>query len=629
MADQPDTTSNYDAAMELYEDDPKSSSKGYGSKASKMRLIEDAKRLRDAASWDKRWSEFIAIYSNKYPYAELSEYDDVVVPNMVFSTVNVIVPSVAINSPKITVTANQFEDQDAAELVEAVVNHQWRAYDVQDQVRAAVKDFVIVGHGWVKVAWETHEEEVDLTEEELAMNIQQVLMEKSQVLAADPRNADLFPDDQELIDAVPTKELRITKDQPVAKRVSPFDIFTDPDAKVVEDLRWIAQRYYMPLEEARENEDWNEKVRTRLVRTRKSTARDNVEVEDSSTQSDGSGFAEIWEFYDLVENKMCVFSQGVEGHLVDPVDSPFINGHPFVFIPNYEVPERFFPVGDVETIFPLQLELGIARTAQINDRKRGRRITLFRENALGNQGVEDLRAGKDNVMIPVIKQDATFDEVFKQVSSLGLQPEWYRADQQAMEDINSVSGISEYIRGGTADIRRTATEVGVMQDAANARSADKLFKVEQAMSRIAERMIRLSQKFMEIEAVARVVTDNMVTDWRPYDRMALQGDFTFQVTAGSSQPLNESFRRQQAMQMMDTFGQFIGSGLLNDQEFLSEIMRLNGWGDPERFLGPGLPPPMPPEGSMPPDGSMPPEGAMPAMGGPLPGGPPMGMMPGM
>jgi hypothetical protein len=597
-------TSQVDESGAAHAVDPTDAKK---SKDEKLKAVKEARKLRESARWDERWNDFIKIYSNQYPYDELSEYDDVVVPNMVFSTVNVIVPSVAVNSPKITVSANAPEDEEAAQVVEAVVNHQWRAYDVQDQVRAAIKDFVILGHGWVKVVWETEEKEVKVSKEEYQAAVAQALMAKDQTIQADPGAADMFPDDDVLIKAVPTKKTILVKDQPKVTRVSPFDILVDPDAKVFQDARWVAERSYWPITVAKANEDWDASVRARLVPTRKGSARKDVTVENESDQSADSAFAEIWHFYDLVSGQHCVFAEQTMGFLVKPEDCPFPDYHPYVFVPNYEVPERFYPIGDVETIFPLQLELGMTRTAQINDRKRGRRITLFREAALGNQGVQDLRNGQDNVMIPVLK-DLPFDDVFRQISSMGLQPEWYRADAQAMEDINSVSGIGEYVRGGSADIRRTATEVGVMQDAANARSADKLFKVEQAMGRVAERMIKLSQQFMDTDAVARVVEDSTVVAWQPYNRDALQGDFVFTVEAGSSQPQNESFRRQQANQMMDVFGQFIGSGLLDDQAFLAEIMRLNGFRNVEKLLGPGLPPPMPPEGPSPEQ--------MPSAGGP-------------
>jgi hypothetical protein len=606
--------SNYDAFnSSSAEADGESDVYGKDKKASldKMRgRIKDAQSLRKTAEWDTRWSKFISVYSNRYPYPELEDYEDVVVPNMVFSTVNVIVPSIAINVPKIDVTANAERDAATAEVVASVVNHQWNVYNVQEQVRQAVKDFVIIGHGWLKVVWETEEADVKLTADEFTAAVAEALQSKQAAVAQSPDMEDMFPDDDQIIDSIPSKRTKLVKDQPLVRRVSPFDMFIDPDALVLEDARWIAQRSFVPIEVARRNEDWNAEVRARISKVKKSKTRDEVDVEDDSQKSDSAGFAEVYEFYDLVNGKMCVFCEGTEGFLLDPDDSPFPDGHPFVFVPNYEVPERFFPIGDVETIYPLQVELALTRTAQLNDRKRGRRITLFKEANLDAAGVEALRAGEDNVMINVTSTSASFDEVFKQVSSQGLQPEWYRADQQAMSDIDLVSGVTEYQRGGQTDIRRTATEVGVMQDAANSRQADKLGKVESAMAQVAERMIKLSQEFMDTEAVARVVDDFQAVSWVPYNRDALQGDFTFKVEAGSTQPQNESFKRQQALQMMDVLGGFMGSGLLNDQEVLAQVMRLNGWHDVEKYLGPGLPPPVPetPDGS----GQMPvPEGGMP------------------
>ena len=67
--------------------------------------------------------------------------------------------------------------------------------------------------------------------------------------------------------------------------------------------------------------------------------------------------------------------------------------------------------------------------------------------------------------------------------------------------------------------------------------------------------------------------------------------------------------------MMDAFGGLIGSGLLNDQEFISEIMRMNGITDVARLMGPGAPDPVPEE--------LPPEEMPPG----VPGGPPPQGMP--
>lgn len=577
--------------------------------------INAAKTFREEGEWDKRWSKFIDVYANRYDYQELGDWEDTVVPNMVFSTVNVIVPSIAVNNPNITVEANQLEDAAVAPLVEAVVNSQWRQLQVQRQVRQATRDSVITGHGWCKVTWVYETEEVKYTPEEFMSMAQQALMEKAQNVAMAPGTEGDWPSDEEIVQGLPTKHEVVVRDDPVVNRISIFDIFVDPDATRIDDARWIAHRTYEPIEEAKENEDYKASARSKLHTVYMSKARDNNETaaNQESKDQDADGFAEIWEFYDLVEMTVCTIADGVDEYLVAPESTigMYRRGHPFHFLPNYEVPERLFPVGDVETIFPLQLELAFVRTSQLNDMKRGRRITLVRESALGDSGLQALRDGKDNVIIPVLK-DVSFADVFQQISSMGLQPEWYAADQKAMGDINTVSGIAEFQRGGNSEIRRTATEVGLMQDQTNARLSDKLAKIEDFMSEIAMDMIWLSQRFMDAEHVVRIVDDELGAIWEPYTRQTLQGDFTFTVEAGSSQPINESFRQQQAARLMDVFGGLIGTGFLNDKEFLGEVFRLNGFKNPQKLLGPGpTPPPVPEQG-----------GAMPDQGGasqPVPG----------
>lgn len=576
----------------------------------KLSTIEKSKRLRKEQQWDERWADFIKLYSNQYPYAELADYDDVVVPNMLFSTVNVIVPSIAVAAPKVAVSAKRPQDEGSAEVAEAVVNHQWRQYDVQDQVREAVKDFVILGHGWVKVTWDTQVGERELTGDEWRQMAQQALLERQQGIDASDLGEDEFPSVEDIIGSLPKTVEEVIVDAPKVTRVSPFDMFVDPDALRLQDARWIAQRSFIPIQVVRKNQDYSSSVRNKLKPTVMSEARD-VDVMDSSSVTKGDvGFVVVYEYYDLINKTVCTVAEGADDYLIDPQKSPFVGVHPFVFLENYEVPERFYPIGDIETVYALQLELALARTALTNDRKRGRRINMVRSAAIGPDGMEQLESGVDNVLLEVVGNE-NFSEVFAAVSSAGLDSSWYMQSDQIITDINTISGISEYARGQTPEIRRTATEAGLIQDAANARSADKLAKVEKCMGRVAERMIRLAQQFMDTEDVARVVSDDQVVSWVDFSRETLQGDFVFEVEAGSSQPQNESMRRQSALQLMDVMSPVMGSGLLNDQKFIEHVLR-NGFGikNAEEFMGPGLMPPPGPEGAggeqLPPEAQLPP-----------------------
>jgi hypothetical protein len=160
----------------------------------------------------------------------------------------------------------------------------------------------------------------------------------------------------------------------------------------------------------------------------------------------------------------------------------------------------------------------------------------------------------------------------------------------------------------------------MIQDGANARSADKLAKVEHAIGEVAQRCVQLCQMFLSTEQVAKIVGADGQISWVPFDRDSIQGEFDFVVEAGSTQPQNESFRRQSAMQLLDAMAPFISAGVVDPSKLAEHVLR-NGFGvkDPGSFMmpppapmgAPGMPPGMP---GMPAEGA----GGMPMNGSPMP-----------
>lgn len=605
--------------------------------------VEGAMKWRRDAKYDDKWSKIIKIYANQYDYPELSGYDDIIAPNMLFSTANVIIPSIMVNYPKITVTARKPEDQPSARVVEAMANYNWEHYNFQEEVRMVTKDFVTLGHGIAKVTWVLREEERELERDEWVSAVQQALLEVAEGKdSAEAAGMDVqFPTDEEVVGAVSTKQMFVVEDHAHVERVSPFDIYIDPDATRLKDARWIAQRIYMPLAEARNKEGWSAAARKRLKGTAMSDAKKDYDLMFTGEERGRDAtFAVIWEYYDMVHGKMCVFAEGCDMFLSAPADFPYPFGHPFVFGLNYLVPEKLYPIGDLEAILPLQMELAFTRTQMVNDRKRFRRMYMYKPEVLGPDGLAALLSSDDNAMIP-IDTDGAFGDALAPIATTPLPPEFYNQTAMILDDINMVSGVTEYQRGQVAEVRRTATEAAMIQDMSNARSADKLTIIEKMISDIAQRCVQLAQEFLTTDQVAKVTGPNGAVAWMPYTREDVQGEFDFHVEAGSTQPMNDTFRRQSAMQLLDVMAPFISAGVVDPAKLAQHVMR-EGFGikDTDQFMmqqqqpgmggPPGAPggpqsvgmPPMPPGGMMPPGmppemmGGMPPEmmGALPPMG---------------
>jgi hypothetical protein len=61
--------------------------------------------------------------------------------------------------------------------------------------------------------------------------------------------------------------------------------------------------------------------------------------------------------------------------------------------------------------------------------------------------------------------------------------------------------------------------------------------------------------------------------WVNFDSDYLQGEFDFEVEGGSTQPVNESFRRQMAMQVVDAMAPFAGAGIVDMPKLANYVLQ--------------------------------------------------------
>lgn len=577
--------------------------------------LKHAERWREEEGYDETWQRLLDLYKGKHFPSGLADEDRIAI-NIAFSTVNVIFPALTVNYPKIEVLANRQEDEDRAVISEAVINYLWRHYDFRAPFRRATKDFLTLGHGWIKIGYKFEEVEEDMGEEEVAEEGNRMITEADQYAAENPELADELPTDEEIMANIVNTKTVVTEDRPTLERVSPFDMFVDPEATCMEDARWIAQRIIRPLEDVKNDPRYTSSIRRR-VKADAVISSDWLSQEQRRKYDGDIDRVTIWEYYDIAAGIMCVFAEGSDDFLIEPQEMPYAFGHPYEFIANYDVPDEFYPIGDLEMIEAPQQELNKTRSQMMNHRKKYGRKYLYRASALGPEGRQGLESNEDNIAIEVIDDNQPLQDVIMPVPITPMSGDLYQYSQIIEADMDKVSGVNEYARGATPEIRRTATEAAMIQDGANARSADKLSLIEIAIGKIARKVLQLAQQYMTGEQAARITGADGQQFWFKYSHEDIEGEFDFQVEGGSTQPQNETFRRQQAVAMMNSLGPLVGQ--IIDPVALARHVLQFGFGvkSPGKFMmeqqPPGMPPGMPPEGA-------PPEG-MP------PGAPPQGMAP--
>jgi len=567
------------------------------------RRLEASARWRDEMGYDSLWQRMIDLYRGRQWPRTTATNEDLIVVNMAFSTINVIAPSVSVNHPKIVVSATEQENSDRAAFVEAVVNYLWRHHDFRKTFRRAVKDFLINGHGWLKVGWKFVEQERSISDTEREEMVDEAILEAETFAMENAALAGGVPTDEEIVTTLPDTMSIVVEDQPFVERVSPFDMYVDPEATCMEDAQWICQRIVRPLEEAKKDKRYKAAARKRLtadgILYPMFQNRERQEQEQFLLEEDRVA---IYEYYDIAENTMSVFSQTGEEFLVDPIPMPYAYGQPFVMLRNYDIPDYFYPMGDLESIESLQLELDKTRTQLINARKRYARKYLYHERSFGPEGREALESDQDGRLVPVVDENKPLQEVVVPMPQTPLSPEIYNTSAIIEEDISTVSGVSEYARGQMPEIRRTATEASIIADAGNARAADKLAIVEISIGHIARRVIQLMQQFMTGEQMARIAGKGGEDIFFTYTREDIIGEFDFTVEGGSTQPVNDTIRKQQAVSLLNAMAPLVGTVI--DPTALAKHVLTMGFDikDPDKFIMQQQPMPMggeEPEGQSP------------------------------
>ena len=571
-------------------------------------------RSSSTCNYDDEWKRYVQLYQGRYIDGDPST--DQLVVNMIFATVNVMLPSVAINYPRFVVNARNPESAATAIITEEVLNWLWRAYDYQRDFRLACVDWIVAGHGWIKCGYkQTKPPEPKPADSTEGNNI-----------ATD--GGDEGIDDRDDVPGnVESEMLQWDEDRPFIERISIFDMFVDPDARHPKEMRWIAQRTWRPMQDVQVDSRYSPTARRKVSGS--SWSRWDAESAEDAREGDEKpdpgaiSFCEVIEFYDLKRYTVSTFAcdsteqEEKPGFLIKPAKMPYAFGHPFVMLRNYEVPDHFYPLGDVCQIESLQLELNETRTQMFNYRKKFRRAWVYARDRFDNDGVKALESDRDNVMIPV-QGDSNPSDSIAPVPVVITPPEFF--DQSAMiaNDLDRVSGVSDYQRGAPQQqIKRTATEAAMIQDSANSRAQDRLAKIEGVLAEVAERIVGLMQQFTTGDQVARVVT-MPVKAWVNFDADRVRGKFDYEVQGGSTEPRNETFRRQSAMQIVDAMTPFMQAGVVNMPALAQELLQ-KGFGvkDAGRFIQqppPPAPPPGGPEGAAPPPGME--QGAPPPQGMP-------------
>lgn len=507
-------------------------------------VVADFDRAKNArASRENLWEECYKLYRSTPPDPQKLadgrplDKSNLFIPitfGVIESAVPKAVGALFAQSPIVGVLPREQKDEDAAEVMEALLQYQFERMHFQDLMEDYVKTCFLYGTAVFKVSWRKDVRTMRTREMHRLPGMMGVLMPWLRVPAEVDNDVTEY-------------------DDPWIELIDLWDFYVDPDATSVDDARYVIHRVWRTLAEIEELEKKGIYKNTAAIREGYADAEQKGRwIRAGAVKEDvpgGDAYSDENRPIELLEYWTDDWVTVVAARTVEIRDEPlpFYHGRkPFVEINDHSIAHEFYGVGEVEPIRFLQYEVNTLRNQTIDATSASINQMGWYTDAVDDPGELYNKAGH------WIK--GQYNRDFGHVPNPRVNMAGVQQEQIARNDIQWILQLFDSTRGELPSRRETATTTAITQQRADERFNSKIRRIEyQGIRRVARLLIALNQQFIDNEKVIRVVGEQGVS-WRTVSPESIMGTFDLVPKGSAQDPLIG--RGQQAQSMMQ-FAEFL------------------------------------------------------------------------
>jgi hypothetical protein len=439
-----------------------------------LERYESAAQFR--SEFEEKWKRYYRLYRSKSPARDDSTKANLFVPE-IFTTIETIMPRLvsgylATSKPPVDLVGREMRDHKNAEATKALITYQYENIDFPIFLNEYIKPALLYGTSVAKVYWKH-----------------------------DPGKFD----------------------GPMLEVVDIFDFFIDPEARSIDDARFVIHRKMISMEELKERQKSG--IYKNVDKIRQGEGTDNnrnpvLEKDDITMRIEDVRDVELLEYW---ENDRVVVIANRDVILRDS-PNPFSHGKkPFVDISFIAVPHEFYGIGVVEPLEGLQNELNVKRNQRLDNVN----LIINRMWMMQSGSVDDLRQLRSRPGGVIVTNDING---LKPLPIDDVTASSYNEEERVIRDIHNTSGINEFVRGNQIiGGNITATEVKIKSEQATTRLDYNLkLMAEKGIRTITQMVIQLNQQFIDKPMVIRVVGSDGV-NYRKISLHEISGNFDVKV----------------------------------------------------------------------------------------------------
>lgn len=512
-----------------------------------FRRLENSRALRESHSG--RWKENKALLLGREGVKGFKK-DQLV--NLAWSAFQTLVGAIYAQNPRPIIRERTSQLQQTARMLTDVVDKDLKDMSLRTVTRLAIMDVFYAGFGFVL-------EKLQSDTTSAYFRYTQDAQEEKGESGADDEKA----------------EVAVPKDQRYSlARLHPESIYFDPVGTLpdLRDSNWLAFEFYPTIQELKDDPEFT--VSDKLLRQLRvlsqapqidGTIRGSVQWknENASVQAgslpESDDFARVTmiEGWDRVNKEVVYMPKGRKemiGQKTWPVELRYNRELLFPGSMLYfnENPDELYPIPELSMIAPQLKQFAILFKQMLQDSVERMRKYIVRGGLLQKGTEAQLLQGKSNALIMVDDTKVAGGERIPLNDIVqSIQDKPIDADMPTV--MNTVKGLIHEIVGAgdfaSAGFRstRSATEAAALTDFLRTRMTSRTENMDSFFRRVVTLHALYLQKTLTEERVIRTTDTNGLQIWKDYTQKDIQGEFDFDVIAGSSMPENTETHRQESI----------------------------------------------------------------------------------
>jgi hypothetical protein len=480
--------------------------------------------------------------------------------NLVFAYVKTEIARLYFRDPWITVNAKRVEEIGAANIAEQIINYTWSELDLKRQIKLALLDALLVGHGWIKVGYTAEFGTIESRPSEAP---------PSEPIKRGPGRPKKKPEGEA---AVVETNTFIKSENVFAVHLPYKQVVFDPSAvwPVAHTARWMAIRYDKPLRAVKESGIYDEEAVEQIK-----------PWEPEAKQGEGGEkfrdvrMCRIWEIYDLDHMKLLTVSPGVKKYLrEDDYPEELNKGFPLVEFSFNPLPGEPYAMSDIAPHEPQIVELTKMMAIMLNHLKRWNRQIFVKPELMTDENKTNFKNATDGAIIEIQGNPQTD---FFIPPYAPVQQDIYGIWNLAMDMWKNVAGQSAMERGAEGKAAtRTLGELRMQLQGGKARSDEKVDVLEDSIAEVARKLLAIMQKKYDLPKIARIVGERNIkkalekrptaqpqnamapqsftsTEGFSWNKEDIHGEMDVDVIAGSTAPMDRDSQLEQIEKMIPIF----------------------------------------------------------------------------